>query len=346
MASIDIRKIEKADLDEYIKGIGQPSFRANQIWEWVWKKSKTRFTDMRNIPKSLQEKLQEDFHFNPVELDKVQHSEDGTIKSRLRLYDGNLIESVLIPVVEDKRYMVCVSSQVGCSLNCSFCATGKMDRVRNLDSAEIYDQVVLVNQQCLEKFGSPLSNIVYMGMGEPLLTYKNVLKSVELITQDYGLGMSPKRITVSTVGIAKMVKNLADDGVRFNLALSLHAATDAKRSEIMPINDQNDLESLMEALKYFHINTSNRISYEYIAFEGFNDSIEDANHLYKLCKQFPVRINIIEYNPVDGVPFTKSREDKIDQFARYLREKGVMVTLRRSRGKDIDAACGQLANKG
>lgn len=344
--SIDIRIIEKSDLDEYIRNVGQPSFRSNQIWEWIWKKSVTSFEEMRNIPKDLRGSLNEAFHFAPVEIDKIQKSNDGTIKSRLRLHDGLMIESVLIPVPKDNRYTVCVSSQVGCSLSCSFCATGKMKRVRNLDPAEIYDQVVLVNRQSLENFDHHLTNIVYMGMGEPLLTYKNVIKSIELISSEYGLGMSPRRITLSTVGIAKMIKRMADEGVRFNLALSLHAADDMKRNKIMPINEQNNLESLMEALKYFYDRTKNRISYEYIAFEGFNDTIEDARNLFRLCKYFPVRVNIIEYNPVEGVPYKKSPEDRIDQFARYLTDKGVMVTLRRSRGKDIDAACGQLANKG
>ncbi len=301
---------------------------------------------MLNIPKPLREQLSKDFHFSPIIIDKTQISEDGTIKNRLRLADGNLIEAVLIPVPKDNRYTVCVSSQVGCSLTCSFCATGKMKRVRNLDPAEIYDQVVIVNNQCLEHYGHRLSNIVYMGMGEPLLAYKNVLQSIDRICSEEGLGFSSRRVTVSTVGISKMIKKLADDKVKFNLALSLHAADDKKRGEIMPINEQNDLNSLMESLKYFYVNTKNRISYEYIAFEGFNDTIEDAKNLLTLCRHFPVRLNIIEYNPVEGVPFSKSSEQKIDIFAKYLRDKGIMVTLRRSRGKDIDAACGQLANKG
>ena len=344
-ATIDIRQITKQDLSEYCKSNGLPAFRANQVWEWIWKKGKTSFDEMRNIPKDLRTKLSEDFHFQAVQVDKVQNSTDGTIKSRLKLHDGHMIEAVLIPVPKDKRYTVCVSSQVGCSLTCSFCATGKMKRMRNLDPAEIYDQVVIVNKQCQETFDANLTNIVFMGMGEPLLAYNNVLKGIEHITSEYGLHMSPRRITVSTVGIEKMIRKLADDDVKFNLALSLHAATDEKRDQIMPINETNNLDALMLALKYFYDTTKNRISYEYIAFEGFNDGIEDARALYHLCRDFPVRINIIEYNPVEGVPYVKSPEDRINEFARYLTEKGVMVTLRRSRGKDIDAACGQLANK-
>ena len=278
--------------------------------------------------------------------DKVQHSSDGTVKTRFRLHDGHLIESVLIPVPDDNRFTVCVSSQVGCSLTCKFCATGQMKRLRNLDAAEIYDQVVMVNEQCLEKFGHPLTNIVYMGMGEPLLAYRPVLESIERITSPEGLNMSPRRITVSTAGIAKMIRKLADDATKVNLALSLHAADDVKRDDIMPINEQNNLSILMDALEYFYLQTRNRISYEYIAFQDFNDSLDDARNLLKLCKRFPVRVNIIEYNPIDGAEFRKATAHRIDDFARLLRDNGVMVTIRRSRGKDIDAACGQLANKG
>ena len=220
-----------------------------------------------------------------------------------------------------------------------------MKRVRNLDASEIFDQFVMVNDLTLQHFDNPLTNIVYMGMGEPLLNYKNTLKSVELISNPDGLNFSPRRITVSTAGIAKMIRKLGDDKVRFNLALSLHAADDQKRDQIMPINEQNNLAVLMEAIEYFYHETKNKISYEYIAFQNFNDSIEDAQKLLKLCGRFPVKINIIEYNPIDGSSFLKSAEDRIDKFANYLNNRGVTVTVRRSRGKDIDAACGQLANK-
>ena len=342
----DIRAHDPNDLKQLLIDKGWPRFRYKQVEEWIWHKKKTDFDAMTNIPADLRTYLKENFVFHPVLIDKVQNSNDGTIKSRMRLHDDHLIESVLIPVPKDNRYTVCVSSQVGCSLTCSFCATGKMKRMRNLTAAEIYDQVVLVNNQALEHFDHPLTNIVYMGMGEPLLNYKNVLRSVELISSPKGLGMSPKRITVSTVGIAKMIKKLADDEVKFNLALSLHAADDEKRSSIMPINDQNGLATLMEALIYFHKNTNNRISYEYIAFNGFNDGKVDAKNLSLLCSEFPVRLNIIEYNPINGVTFEKSPVDRLDRFAQYLTDKGVRVTVRKSRGKDIDAACGQLANKG
>ena len=341
----DIRQLSLEELQAVMKELGEPKFRAKQVYEWLWKKSAHTFEEMTNLSKKLREQLGEQYVINAIIEDKVQRSLDGTIKSRYRLHDGHLIESVLIPVPADKRFTVCVSSQVGCSLTCKFCATGQMKRVRNLDAAEIYDQVVLVNQQSEENYGHPLTNIVYMGMGEPLLAYKNVMESIERITSPEGLNMSPRRITVSTAGIAKMIKRMADEEVKFNLALSLHAADDDKRNDIMPINEQNNLAVLMEALSYFYQKTKSRISYEYIAFQNFNDSLEDASNLAKLCKHFPVMVNIIEYNPIDGAPFLKSTEHRIDDFATYLRRKGVMVTVRRSRGKDIDAACGQLANK-
>ena len=342
----DIRQLNHDEVLAHFLEIGEKKFRANQVMEWLWKKGAHSFDEMTNLSKDLRKKLEEHFVILAIKEDKVQRSFDGTIKTRFRLHDGHLIESVLIPVPDEKRFTVCVSSQVGCSLTCKFCATGQMKRVRNLRADEIYDQVLLVNRQCEATYGHGLTNIVYMGMGEPLLAYNNVLESVEVISSPEGLGMSPRRITVSTAGIAKMIRKLADDEVRFNLALSLHAATDEKRTEMMPINEQNNLETLMEALEYFHHkNFRSKISYEYITFQNFNDSIEDAKALLRLCNRFPVRVNIIEYNPVEGVSYHKSDENQIDRFAKYLSDHGVMTTVRRSRGKDIDAACGQLANK-
>ncbi len=341
----DIRLLKKEEILSWFLEQGEKKFRADQVYEWLWKKGAHSFSEMTNLSKNLREKLKENFVINNIQENKVQRSIDSTIKTRFQLFDGHFIESVLIPVPSDKRFTVCVSSQVGCSLSCKFCATGQMKRLRNLDPGEIYDQVVLVNQQSLEYFNHPLTNIVYMGMGEPLLAYKNVLKSVEYITSAEGLNMSPKRITMSTAGIAKMIKKLADDAVKFNLALSLHAADDQKRNEIMPINEQNNLAVLLESLKYFYQKTRNRISFEYIAFHNFNDRLEDAANLAKLCRHFPVKVNIIEYNPIEGASFKKASAYRIDDFARCLTNHGIMVTVRRSRGRDIDAACGQLVNK-
>lgn len=344
----DLRNLTLTDLETLFATWNEPRFRAGQLYEWLWSKSVTDLGEMTNLSKALRQRLNTEFTLNTLREDAVQHSADGTVKTRLITHDGHRIESVLIPVPEFERYTVCVSTQVGCSLTCAFCATGRMGRKRNLEAYEIYDQVVLVNRQCIEAFGRPITNIVYMGMGEPLLTYANTLESIARITspEPQGLGMSARRITVSTAGIAKMIRKLADDNFRSNLALSLHAADDAKRNEIMPINESNQLETLMEALEYFYQKTKNRISYEYIAFERFNDSLDDAQKLLRLCRRkFPVRVNIIEYNPIDGAPFTKSGEDRLNTFAAYLAKNGVTITVRRSRGKDIDAACGQLANK-
>jgi 23S rRNA (adenine2503-C2)-methyltransferase len=344
----DIRSLSYSEVESLFLEWGEPKFRAKQLYEWLWSKGATGWDMLTNIPKALRTRLGEQYSFHTLLEDKVQHSWDGTIKTRFLTHDGHRIESVLIPVPDDQRFTVCVSTQVGCSLTCKFCATGKMGRERNLDPWEIVDQVTLVNKQCNEAFGRGLTNIVYMGMGEPLLTYANTMKSIEHITKPapMGLGMSPSRITVSTAGIAKMIMKLADDGFRSNLALSLHAADDMKRNEIMPINGTNNLEALMSALEYFYRKTKNRISYEYIAFDQFNDGPEDAAKLIMLCRRrFPVRVNIIEYNPIGGESFEKSADERLNAFAARLASHDVTVTVRRSRGKDIDAACGQLANK-
>jgi 23S rRNA (adenine2503-C2)-methyltransferase len=341
----NIRSLDATQLAEILTGLGEQKFRAKQVHEWLWKKGARSFEQMTNLSKNLRTVLTDNFDILPITEDLSQHSEDGTIKTRFRLHDGHLIEAVLIPVPSENRYTVCVSSQVGCSLTCTFCATGRMKLRRNLEAAEIYDQVQIMNEVCLETFAHPLTNVVYMGMGEPLLAYKNVLQSVELLTSPEGLNMSPKRITVSTAGISKMIRRLADEDVKFNLALSLHAADDVKRNEIMPINETNNLAVLTDALDYFYQKTKNKITFEYIAFQNFNDSLEDAKNLLKLCRRIPAKVNVIEYNPIDNAPFVKSDVYKVDQFAQYLRKHGVAITVRRSRGRDIDAACGQLANK-
>jgi 23S rRNA (adenine2503-C2)-methyltransferase len=340
---IDIRSLSLSALQEHFISIGEKGFRAKQVYEWLWKKSCFSFSEMSNISKELRHKLEENFTINNVKIHNSQFSADKTIKNSFILHDTHLIEGVLIPTPE--RMTACVSSQVGCSLTCKFCATGYMERKRNLNPDEIYDQVVLIDRQAKQNYGLPLTNIVYMGMGEPLLNYGNVLKSVEKITSEDGLNMSAKRITVSTAGIAKMIKKLGDDQVKFNLALSLHAANDEKRNKIMPINEQNSLKALAEALKYYYAKTKNAVTYEYIVFDGFNDSIQDAMELAKFCKHLPCKVNIIEYNPISFASFINAEEDKIEAFADYLRKQGVTTNVRRSRGKDIDAACGQLAIK-
>jgi len=340
----DLRKASKEDLVDFFKSIGEKPFRAKQIQEWLWKKSATSIDEMTNLSLNTRNKLKEAYTILPITTDSQQISSDKTIKSAFKLHDQHLIEGVLIPT--DDRMTACVSSQVGCSLSCTFCATGYMDRLRNLDASEIYDQVVAIRNQAEANYNAPLTNIVYMGMGEPLLNYKNVLESIERITSPEGLNMSPKRITVSTAGIAKMITKLADDEVKFNLALSLHAANDQKRNTIMPINESNTLDVLSKALQYFYKKTGNRITFEYILFYNFNDSLQDAEELYKFWKKVPARINIIEYNPISEAKYTNTDPQTLEKFSTYLEKKGVNVNVRRSRGKDIDAACGQLANKG
>jgi 23S rRNA (adenine2503-C2)-methyltransferase len=343
-AEKNIRHVSLADIEQYFEELGEKKFRAKQLYEWLWLKPVQSFDAMTNLSKELRQKLSAEFSFPALSVDAVQHSADGTIKTRFKTFDGHFAEGVLIP--SEKRHTACVSSQIGCSLSCKFCATGYMERKRNIAFDEIYDQVAIINSQCEKTYGKKLSNIVFMGMGEPLLNYKNVLKSIERITSPGGLGMSPRRITVSTAGVAKAIRQLGDDKIKFKLALSLHAASDEKRHEIMPINDSNNIKSLVDALNYFYKQTGNEITFEYILFKNFNDSLKDADDLIKVYRQVPADlVNIIEYNPIDFARFEKPDEEKTEAFMKYLEKHRVNVRLRRSRGKDIDAACGQLANK-
>jgi len=339
----DIRVLSLEEIKASFVANGEKAFRAKQVFEWIWKKSATSFSEMTNLSLKTREWLDEHFVINAITIDSTQESDDGTIKYIFKLHDGYKVEGVLIPT--DKRITVCISTQVGCSLSCSFCATGFMDRKRNLDAAEIYDQVVLVKNEAKKLLDRPLTNIVYMGMGEPLLNFANTVKSTELICNDEGLGMSPKRITISTAGIAKMIEKLGDAEVKFNLALSLHAANDIKRNEIMPINEKNTLKILEKSLNYFYEKTKSKITLEYIVFNKFNDTLEDAKELLEFAKRVPCKVNIIEYNPIEQADFVNADDDAIDQFKDLLEENGVIVNVRRSRGKDIDAACGQLAIK-
>lgn len=343
-AKKNIRHLGLDELEQYFDTLGEKKFRAKQVYEWLWLKQAHSFEAMTNLSKELRAKLNEHFSLPALHTDTTQYSEDGTVKSRFKTTDGHLVEGVLIPT--DERKTACVSSQIGCSLSCKFCATGYMQRKRNLHFDEIYDEVVLINQQCEKVYNKKLSNIVFMGMGEPLLNYRNVLKAIEKITSPDGLGMSPRRITVSTAGVAKMIRQLGDDKVKFKLALSLHAANDEKRHQIMPVNDTNDIKSLIDALNYFYKQTGNEITFEYILFKGFNDTLQDADELIKIYRQVPADlVNIIEYNPIDLAQFQKPDPEVVERFMNHLAKHRVNARLRISRGKDIDAACGQLANK-
>jgi len=340
---IDIRNISIEELQKFCKDNNLPKFRAKQVEEWLWKKGATSFAEMTSLSKEVRDLFTVHFVINSVKIHKAERSIDGTIKYSMKLHDNQLVEGVLIP--SKKRITACISSQVGCSLDCAFCATGTLKLERNLTAAEIYDQVFILNEESISSFGKSLSNIVYMGMGEPLLNYNNMLESIELITTKKGMGMSPKRITVSTAGIAKMVKKLGDDMVKFNLAISIHSANDEKRSSLMILNDSVPLQELRDAIRYFYDKTDSRITYEYILFKEVNDSVEDAKELAKFCKVSPCKINLIQYNKVDGMDYEKSSNKNTETFISYLEEKHLIVNLRKSKGKDINAACGQLVNK-
>ena len=344
----DIRSLTSEELKDAVIELGEKPFRAKQLEEWVWTKSAGSFDEMTNLSKTFRESLKEAYYLKRITLSEKQKSKDGTVKCAFEVEkkkptDLSVVEGVLIPT--RKRMTACISSQVGCSLACKFCATGRLKLMKNLSAAEMYDQVENIASIARKEFDTNLTNIVYMGMGEPLLNYSNMLESVNRICGTPGLGMSPKRITVSTAGIAKAIKRLGDDGVKFNLALSLHAANDQKRSEIMAINDTNNLQVLAEALQYFHEKTGTRVTFEYIIFKDFNDDIQDARELAEFCKNVPCKINIIEYNPIDDGEFEQADFDKVTRFAKFLEDRNLVVNVRRSRGKDIDAACGQLANK-
>ena len=340
----DIRKLKLDELKEFFVQQGDKAFRAQQVYEWLWKKSAKDFEQMTNLSLTTRELLKANFTINHIQVDTMQRSADGTIKNSVKLHDGLIVESVLIPT--EKRITACVSSQVGCSLACKFCATARLKRMRNLNPDEIYDQVVAIKQQAELFFNRPLTNIVFMGMGEPLLNYNNVIAAIDKITSQQGLNMASRRLTVSTVGVAKMIRKMADDEVKFNLAVSLHSAINEKRSSIMPINESTPLEELGDALKYWYEKQKKKVTYEYIVWKGINDSPEDAQALLKFCKIVPCKVNLIEYNPIDDGEFQQASDESLMMYMDLLERHGITTRIRKSRGKDIDAACGQLANKG
>ncbi|PKA99174.1 23S rRNA m(2)A-2503 methyltransferase [Flavobacteriaceae bacterium MAR_2009_75] len=339
----DIRALTKEQLRDFFVSQGDKAFRGNQVYEWLWQKSAHSFEGMTNLSKATRDMLEANFVINHIKVDQMQRSNDGTIKNAVRLHDNLVVESVLIPT--SSRTTACVSSQVGCSLDCRFCATARLKRMRNLNPDEIYDQVVAIDNESRLYFDRPLSNIVFMGMGEPLMNYNNVLKAIDKITSTEGLAMSPKRITVSTSGVPKMIKKMADDGVRFKLAVSLHSAIDEIRTRIMPFNATFTLADLREALVYWYTKTKSRITYEYVVWNGINDTQKDVDALVDFCRFAPSKVNLIEYNPIDDGEFQQASNSAIDMYVNTLERNGITVTVRRSRGKDIDAACGQLANK-
>ncbi len=339
--SSDLRALTAAQLGQWLTAVGEPGYRSKQIMQWLWQKQVRRFDQMSDLSKDLRRKLAENYELYELQIANCVEADDGTLKFTLRLFDNQLIESVLIPT--ENRITACVSSQVGCPLGCKFCATGFMGLKRNLLAYEIFDQVAILQRQAQARFQRPLTNIVYMGMGEPLLNYSAVIESINHIISPYGLGMAAKRITVSTSGIAKTIERLADDNFRCELALSLHSADNERRSEIMPINQSNPLPLLVEALRYFYRKTRRVVTYEYVLLAGINDSIEDAKKLVRFCSHIPCKVNLIEYNPITEADFVNSRQPQVTKFRNYLESKGITVTFRRSRGRDAAGACGQLA---
>lgn len=339
----DIRSLSKAEISEFFTLNGEKSFRGKQVYEWLWSKGANNFDMMTNLSKNTRLLLDKYFVINHIKVDSMQRSIDGTIKNAIQLYDKKIVESVIIP--SKKRTTVCISSQVGCALGCVFCATASIKNMRNLNADEIYDQVVIANKQSNSYYGHGLSNIVFMGMGEPLMNYTEVKKAIDMISSDEGLQMSPRRIVLSTSGLPKKIKQMADDNVKFGLAISLHSAIDEKRSKIMPVNIKNNLSELADALKYWHEKTNSRVTYEYIVWKDFNDKKEDINALIKYAKIIPCKINIIEYNEIGNSIFQQADANVIDDYKSTLEKAGIIVNVRRSRGRDIDAACGQLANK-
>lgn len=339
----DIRSLTKEQLREFFVSNGHKAFRGNQVYEWLWSKRAHTFDDMTNVSKETRAMLEANFVINHIKVDTMQRSTDGTVKNAVRLHDDLIVESVLIPT--ETRTTACVSSQVGCSLDCNFCATARLKRMRNLNPDEIYDQVAAIDSESRLYYDRPLSNIVFMGMGEPLMNYPNVMKAIDMITSPEGLGMSPKRITVSTSGVSKMIKKMADDEVKFKLAVSLHSAIEEIRNEIMPFTKSFPLTELREALEYWYKKTKSKITYEYVVWKGINDDKKSIDALVKFCKYVPCKVNLIEYNAIDDGDFQQASEQATNDYIAALEKNNIVVKVRRSRGKDIDAACGQLANK-
>ena len=343
MSKKDIRSLSLDQIKNFFLENSFNEYRGDQVYSWLWEKSAINFQQMTNLPKSIRSILEESFIVNHIRVHTIQKSKDGTIKNGIKLFDDLIVESVLIPT--KKRITACISSQVGCSLNCKFCATARLKRMRNLNPDEIYDQVALISKQSKEYYNRSLTNIVFMGMGEPLMNYKNVIEAIKMITSKKGLGISARRIVVSTSGIPKMIKKMADENVKFKLAVSLHSAVDSIRTSIMPFNEKMNLSELKLALKYWYKKTKRIITYEYVVWKGINDTIEDANALVDFCKFAPSKVNLIQYNSIDDNKFSQASKDNIYLYQKILEENNINVTIRRSRGQDIDAACGQLANK-
>lgn len=338
----DIRNISHAEMDDFFIKSGQPQFRKKQVHDWIWKKGVSDFSAMKNLPKSLIEIMDAEYAFYPSVIFKTEVSSDTTIKALIKMSNDTFVEGVLIP--GENRVTACISTQAGCPLKCRFCATGAMGFNRNLTKAEIFDQYFLLNQLSLEKFGSPLTNMVLMGMGEPFLNLDNVIEALTIISSPEGQNFSTTRITISTIGIPKLIKEYTEKNYQWNLALSLHSSIPSVRESIIPASAKYPLAELQKALSDYSKTHRKPVTIEFLLLRNVNTSIAEAESLVKFCSGFSSKINLIEYNEVPGLPFQKPTTQEMAQFLEFLRRKNMLVTVRRSMGSDISAACGQLAN--
>ena len=339
----DIRKLTLEELRAFFAARGLGAYRGGQVHKWLWQKGADAFAQMTDLPKGVREALEGEFYVGKIASVTTQVSADGTVKNAVGLSGGAVVESVLIPA--EDRMTVCVSCQSGCRMGCAFCATARMEAVRDLSAGEIYDQVVLADAQSRERFGRPVSNIVFMGMGEPTANYAEVARAIGMIVSPDGLGMAPRRITVSTAGNARMIRRMADDGAKYHLAVSLHWADQARRETLMPVARVFPLDELAAAAAYWYERTRDRVTYEYIVWDGLNDTRADAEALARFCRRAPSKVNLIEYNAIGDPRFRPAGEGAMQMYRQMLEQAGITVVVRHSKGRDIDAACGQLAGR-
>ena len=342
--TIDIKSLQLGELEDKVRELGQPLYRARQIADWLYQKRVQSFDEMTDLPQGLRNRLAEQFDFSKIDIVRVLGSHDTTRKFLFRLADDSLIETVLIPASpalygsRSDRRTLCVSTQVGCAYGCKFCASGLEGFSHNLKPNEIVDQIIAVERESGEK----IDNIVFMGMGEPLANLDNVMRAIRIINAPWGLGIGARRITLSTSGLAPQIRKLADEPLQIRLAISLHGATDDVRNQIMPINRRYNIETLLAACDYYMSRKKQRLTFEYILIAGVNDSDEQARLLASHAKRLSAKVNLIPYNTVHGLPWSRPSEDRQEKFLSILRERGIAATLRREKGHDIDAACGQL----
>ena len=338
---INLKDLTLPEMEELAVSLGKKPFSGRQLFKWIFRYGLTDFEGMTDLSKEFRGHLDQDYYIGHLEIAQKAESTDGTVKTLWRTHDNLYIESVLIP--DDDRLTLCISTQAGCPLGCTFCATGKLGFKRNLTSGEIYDQHLLTRLALPEDM--KITNIVFMGMGEPLLNYDNLLKACDILTDQLGAGIASRKITVSTVGLVNGINRLADERPKLNLAISLHSAIEETRKKLIPIASKNPLDKICEAALHFANVSDNRVTFEYLLIKGVNDSIKDAKALASFVYGMPCKINLIIYNPVPGIEFKRPADDNIEAFREYLLPRAPTVTVRKSKGVDIAAACGQLAGK-